>query len=60
MTAGRTAEYAIFMLHADNIRLTDIEKLRGDTIIGPLVLVDLKGKVPGKYTPPKTRDMTAS
>ena len=42
MAAGRTAEKTVFMLHADNIRLTDIEKLRRDAVIAQFVLVDLK------------------
>ena len=42
MAAGRTAEKTVFVLYADNIRLTDIEKLRCDTVVGQPVLVDLK------------------
>jgi hypothetical protein len=42
MAAGRTAENTVFMLHADNIRLADIEELRRGAVIAQFVLVDLK------------------
>ena len=42
MAAGRAAENSVFMLHADNINLADVEKLRGHPVIGKFVLIDLK------------------
>ena len=42
MAAGWAAENAVFMLHADNISLTDIEKLRSDTVVGQCILVYLE------------------
>ena len=42
MAADRAAENTIFILHADNIRLTDIEELRRHAVIAQFILVDLK------------------
>jgi hypothetical protein len=42
MAAGGTAEKTVFMLHADNIRLADIEELRRHAVVAQFVLVDLK------------------
>ena len=42
MTAGRPTENTVFMLHADDIRLIDIEKLRRGAVIAQLVLIDLE------------------
>ena len=42
MTAGRPTENTVFVLHADDIRLIDIEKLRRGAVIAQLVLIDLE------------------
>jgi hypothetical protein len=51
VAAGRTAEKSVFMLNADNVRLTDIEKLRRHAVVAQFVLTDLEAYLIGIKVP---------